>query len=144
MALQQISVFLENKSGRLAEVTKLLGDGGVNLRAISIADTADFGILRLIADKPVDTLKLMEANGFTAKETDVLGVEIPDTPGGLAEILSVFNYHGVNIEYLYATLEKNAGCADEADNAVVIFKVEDIEHGVKIINEHKWTMVDNF
>jgi len=136
MALQQISVFLENKSGRLAEVTELLGKGGVNLRAISIADTADFGILRLIVDKPADTLELMAANGFTAKETDVLGVEIPDRPGGLAEILKVFNDNGVNIEYLYATLEKNA------DMAVVIFKVEDIDHGMKIIRAHQWKMVD--
>lgn len=136
MALQQISVFLENKSGRLAEVTQLLGKGGVNLRAISIADTADFGILRLIVDKPAQTLELMAANGFTAKETDVLGVEIPDRPGGLAEILKVFNDNGVNIEYLYATLEKNA------DMAVVIFKVEDIDHGIKIIRSHQWKMVD--
>ena len=136
MALQQISVFLENKSGRLAEVTQLLGKGGVNLRAISIADTADFGILRLIVDKPAQTLELMAANGFTAKETDVLGVEIPDRPGGLAEILKVFNENSVNIEYLYATLEKNA------DKAVVIFKVEDLDHGVKIIRAHHWEMVD--
>ncbi len=136
MALQQISVFLENKSGRLAEVTHLLGQGGVNLRAISIADTADFGILRLIVDKPAETLDLLGANGFTAKETDVLGVEISDRPGGLAEILKVFNENGVNIEYLYATLEKNA------DRAVVIFKVENREHGVNIIRAHHWNMVD--
>lgn len=137
MALQQISVFLENKSGRLAEVTSLLGAGEINLRAISIADTADFGILRLIVDKPHETLKLMEANGFTAKETDVLGVEIQDRPGGLAEILKVFNENGVNIEYLYATLEKNA------DMAVVIFKVEDMDHGIKIIKEHGWRLVES-
>ncbi len=132
MPLQQISVFLENKSGRLAEVTKLLGDGDINLRAISIADTADFGICRLIVNDPDKTLKLLEEGGFTAKETDVLGVEVEDRPGGLAEIMKVFTEKGVNIEYLYATLER------KADKAVIIFRVEDIAHGLKIIKQHGW------
>ncbi len=135
MPLQQISVFLENKSGRLAEVTKLLGDGGINLRAISIADTADFGICRLIVNDPDKTLKLLEEGGFTAKETDVLGVEVEDRPGGLAEIMKVFTENGVNIEYLYATLER------KADKAVIIFRVEDITHGLDIIKQHGWKAV---
>ena len=132
MPLKQISVFLENKSGRLAEVTEILGKGEINLRALSIADTADFGICRLIVNDPDKTLKILEEAGFTAKETDVLGVEVEDRPGGLAEIMRVFNENGVNIEYLYATLEK------KADKAVVIFRVEDIPHGLKIIEEHGW------
>jgi len=137
MALKQISVFLENKSGRLAEVAELLGKGGINLRAISIADTADFGICRLIVNDPDATLKLLEKGGFTAKETDVLGVEVADRPGGLAEIMKTFNENKVNIEYLYATLER------KADKAVVIFRVEDMPHGEKIIREHGWTGVDS-
>ena len=116
----------------MAEVTEILGNGGINLRALSIADTADFGICRLIVNDPEKTLELLEAGGFTAKETDVLGVEIPDRPGGLAEVMKVFTENGVNIEYLYATLEKNE------DNAVVIFRVEDIAHGLKIIEQHGW------
>ena len=137
MPLKQISVFLENKTGRLAEVTQLLGKGGINLRAISIADTADFGICRLIVSDPDATLKLLEKGGFTARETDVLGVEITDRPGGLAEIMKTFNENGVNIEYLYATLER------KADRAVVIFRVEDMAHGARIIREHGWAGVDS-
>ena len=86
MPINQISVFLENKKGRLAEVTKLLGDGGVNLRALTIADTADFGILRIITDNLDNALSILEANGFTARVTEVLGVEVPDRPGGLAKL----------------------------------------------------------
>ena len=100
MALNQISVFMENKTGRLAEVTDVLGQGGINLRAISIADTADFGICRLIVNNPEKTLELLEKNGFTAKVSTVLGVEVEDRPNGLAEILKVFQDNNVNIEYL--------------------------------------------
>ncbi len=118
MATKQISVFLENKSGRLAEVTRILGEGDINLRAMSIADTADFGILRLIADNSDRALKILDSNNFTAKVTDVLAVEVPDKPGGLAQVMKVFSENDVNIEYLYVSLERNK------DNAVIIFKVE--------------------
>jgi hypothetical protein len=138
MTIKQISVFLENVSGRLAEVTKILSDGGINLRAITIADTADFGILRIVSDSPEDTLKLLEEKGFTARVTEVLAVEIEDRPGGLARVMEIFFNNNVNIEYLYASLEKNR------DNAVVIFKVEDIEHGQKIIGENGLTTVTAF
>ncbi|RKX78856.1 MAG: amino acid-binding protein [Spirochaetes bacterium] len=138
MSVKQISVFLENKSGRLAEVTKALGKGGINLRAITIADTADFGILRLIVNDPDGALKILEKEGFTAKETDVLAVEVEDKPGGLAKVMEIFEKNRVNIEYLYATLEKNR------DNAVVIFKVEDIAHGQKIIEENNLPVVSGF
>ena len=78
MTIKQVSVFLENVSGRLAEVTKILSDGGINLRAITIADTADFGILRIVSDDPDKALKILEENGFTARETEVLAVEVVD------------------------------------------------------------------
>ncbi|MEW5814581.1 MAG: ACT domain-containing protein [Spirochaetota bacterium] len=138
MPVNQISVFLENKSGRLAEVTKILGESGINLRAITIADTADFGILRLIVDNPDKALATLEKNGFTAKETKVLGVEVEDVPGGLHRVMDIFYKNNVNIEYLYATLEKNK------DKAVVIFKVEDLDYGLKIIKENNLTAVSSF
>ena len=138
MAIKQISVFLENTAGRLAEVTGLLGKNGINLRAITIADTADFGILRIIADNPDKALSTLEEHGFTAKATEVLGVEVSDKPGGLAEIMDVFNSNGVNIEYLYATLERNI------DQAVVIFKVDDIEKGLRIIEKEGLTAIAGF
>lgn len=138
MTIKQISVFLENTSGRLAEVTKILGESGVNLRAITIADTADFGILRLIVDNVEKALKSLEDAGFTAKITDVLGVEVEDSPGGLAKIMEIFDANQVNIEYLYASLEKNQ------DKAIVIFRVEDITHGLQILEQHNLNTVSRF
>jgi hypothetical protein len=138
MTIKQISVFLENVSGRLAEVTKILSDGGVNLRAITIADTADFGILRIVSDNPEETLGLLEEAGFTARVTEVLAVEIEDRPGGLSSVMEVFFKNQVNIEYLYASLERNE------NNAVVIFKVEDIEHAQKIIAESGLKAISGF
>lgn len=138
MTIKQISVFLENVSGRLAEVTAILRDGGINLRAITIADTADFGILRFVVDKPEASLDLLEKAGFTARVTEVLAVEVEDKPGGLARVMHIFDINKVNIEYLYASLERNK------ENAVVIFKVEDVTHGLKIITENGLTAVGSF
>ena len=138
MALKQISVFLENKSGRLAEVSALISDAGINFRAISIADTADFGILRMIVDKPDDALKLLEKNGFTAKENKVLGVEVEDHPGGLAGVMKLFDENKVNIEYLYSSLESGI------DKAVIIFKVEDVEHGINILEKYNINRISHF
>jgi hypothetical protein len=138
MVIQQISIFLENKSGRLADVTRVMADEGINLRAISIADTADFGILRVIVDKADAALEALAKAGFTTRTTDVLALEIEDVPGSLAKIMDIFKDTGVNIEYLYASLEKNG------NKAVVIFKVEDVEHGLKIIRDNKLSLVERF
>jgi len=138
MSIQQISVFLENKTGRLADVTRLIADAAVNIRAISIADTADFGILRLIVDKPPEAVEALSKGGFTTRMTDVLAIEIPDRPGSLAQVMEVFKETGVNIEYLYASLEK------DNSTAVVIFKVEDINHCLKIVEGHGLSAIDHF
>jgi hypothetical protein len=127
MRLKQISVFLENKAGRLAEVTKLLGESGINLRALSLADTIDFGVLRLIVDDPEKALEVLRENGFTASQTDVLGVEVPDRPGGLANILQILAPEGINVEYMYAFVEKSG------DNALVVFRVEDVDRTVGVL-----------
>ncbi|RKX93831.1 MAG: amino acid-binding protein [Spirochaetes bacterium] len=129
MKVKQISVFLENTTGRLAEVTRVLGTGNINLRAISIADTADFGILRLIVDTPEKTMELLKKAGFTAKITEVIGVLVNDKPGGLMKIMDIFNKEGVNIEYLYSSL------INEEGDAVIIFRVEDIDHGLGIVEK---------
>ncbi len=138
MALKQISVFLENKSGRLAEVSGLISNAGINFRAISIADTADFGILRMIVDKPDDALKLLEDNGFTAKENLVLGVEVEDHPGGMAGVMKLFDENKVNIEYLYSSLESGT------EKAVIIFKVEDVKRGIEILEKFKINRISHF
>jgi hypothetical protein len=136
MAIQQISIFLENKSGRLADVTRVMADAGINLRAISIADTADFGILRVIVDKPEAALAALAKAGYTTRTTDVLALEINDVPGALSKVMDVFKQTGVNIEYLYASLEKTG------EKAVVIFKIEDLAHGLAIVKEHGLSAVD--
>jgi hypothetical protein len=138
MQIKQISVFLENNAGRLAEVTKIIAKAEVNIRAISIADTADFGILRIIADKAETAMSALSNAGFTARMTDVLAVEIPDTPGSLARIMELFQKTSVNIEYLYASLEGETG------KAVVIFKVDDIAHGLEIVKENGLSTLDAF
>jgi len=138
MGIKQISVFLENTTGRLSEVTKTLSNAGINLRAISIADTADFGILRLIADRTGEAVAALNAAGFTTRQTDVVAVEIEDVPGSLAKLMEIFQKSNVNIEYLYASLEGQIG------KAVVIFKLEDHEKGQAILSDKGFKLADNF
>lgn len=135
----QISVFLENKAGRLSHVTRILGESGINIRALSIADTSDYGILRIIVNDPAKAYKILKEAGFTVSETDVIAVQVPDSPGGLAAILEQMSEEDLNIEYLYAFL----GTAE--NDALVIFKVEDFEKarqtfsakGIKFLDENK-------
>ncbi len=121
MKVQQISIFLENRAGRLSAVATLIGQAGINIRALSLADTSDFGILRLIVDKPDAAQKALKENQFTFNITEVIAIEIPDHPGGLAYVLDVLEDAGVNVEYMYAFVEKSA------DKAVVIFRFEEID-----------------
>jgi hypothetical protein len=109
--VQQVSVFLENKSGRLAEVTRALADAGINLGALSIADTSDFGILRFICDDPDRAAEVLREAGFSVGETQVLAVEVPHRPGGLAEVVAAIKPLEANIEYLYAFGRRSGDCA---------------------------------
>jgi len=122
--VKQISIFLENKSGRLAQVTRVLGDHGINIRALSIADTTDFGILRLIVSDPELAYRVLKEAGFTVSATDVIAVEVADRPGGLADALSVLQEAGINIEYLYAFLQKASRAA------LVVFRVEQLDEAI--------------
>ena len=138
MGIKQISVFLENTTGRLFEVTKTLKTAGINLRAISIADTQDFGILRIIADKTEEALTALNSAGFTTGLSDVIAVEIDDKPGSLANLMEFLQNSNVNIEYLYASLEGKAG------KAVVIFKLEDHSKGLNIMSQNNQKLVEEF
>jgi len=138
MSIKQISVFLENTTGRICEVTQTLAKAGVNLRAISIADTADFGILRIITDKTEDAVNALSAAGFTTRQTTVAAVEITDQPGSLAGLMELFRESGINIEYLYASLEGADG------KAVVIFKLEDHEKGFEILKKSGLVLAEKF
>jgi hypothetical protein len=124
MKVQQISIFIENKSGRLAEVTRLLGEREVSIRALSLADTSDFGILRLLVDKTDKAQEALKEGGFTVSKTEVVAVEVPDRPGGLSKILQVLDDAKINVEYMYAFAERNA------DNAVIIFRFDDIDSAI--------------
>lgn len=120
MSVKQISVFIENKTGKLAEVTRYMADKNVNMKALSVADTHDFGILRIICEDHNTAVTVLKDGGYVIAETEVLAVEIPDTPGALAEILEVLVNADIAVEYTYAFLSvKNIG------HAYMIFRVDD-------------------
>jgi hypothetical protein len=137
MTLRQISVFLENKKGRLSEVLGLVAREKINIRALALADTADFGVLRLIVNDTEKCFAALKQSGFVAQKTEVLAVEISDRPGGLERVLEVFDRADLNIEYLYAFVERKAG------NAIVIFRTDQPEkaaaalagEGITVLNE---------
>ncbi len=135
MKVEQISIFIENKSGRLAEVTDVLGKAGVNIRALSLADTSDFGILRLIVDKTDQAQKALKDKGFTVNKTEVVAVEVPDRPSGLCGILQILDSAGVNVEYMYAFVER---CGQ---NAVIIFRFDDTEGAIRVLTEKGVTVL---
>jgi len=143
--MKQISVFLENTTGRICEVTRALAKAGVNLRAINIADTAEFGILRLIVDKTGEAENALNAAGFTIRLTTVAAVEIEDKPGSLDALMELIQESGINIEYLYASLGSAAsvgggGCG--CGKAVVIFKLEDHEKGFAMLERKGLTLAE--
>ena len=100
----QLSVFIANESGRVSEVTDTLGRGDIDIRGFSVSDTADYGILRLIVDKPAEAHELLKNAGFTVKDSEVICVDLPDHPGGLASVLKIVSDAGVNIEYVYSLI----------------------------------------
>lgn len=128
MKIEQLSIFLENKAGRLAEVTKVLAAAGINILALSLADTSDFGILRLIVNDHGKAKEALRDAGFTVGLTSVLAVEVPHAPGGLDGILQLLGSKDVNVEYMYAFLQKG-------DNAVLIFRFNRIDLALEILQE---------
>lgn len=129
MKVEQIAIFLENKSGRLSEITGVLAENNINIRSLSLADTADFGILRLIVDKVSEAERVLKEGGFTVGKTHVIAVEVPDRVGGLASVLKVIEQGNLNVEYMYAFVNKS----DE--NAVMIFRFEEIEEALETLKK---------
>ncbi|MDX1359003.1 MAG: hypothetical protein R3232_09250 [Clostridia bacterium] len=129
MLVKQISVFLENKEGRVAQVTKILSEADINIRALSIADTTEFGILRLIVDKPEDAEKSLRDEGFTVSITEVIAISIEDEPGGLAKALEVLHRDKISVEYIYAFISKTSHKAN------VILRVEDCDRAIETLTE---------
>jgi len=122
--VRQLSVFIENKVGRIAEVTGVLGDGGVNIRGFSVSDTADYGILHLVVDDPERALELLRGAEFTVKESDVICIDLPDHPGGLAEVLRIVSSAGVNVVYVYSLIA-----------TYVVLNVADADRAVRLLSD---------
>lgn len=126
MKVKQISIFLENKSGRLAQVTQILAKNGINIRALSLADTADFGILRIIVNDVKKASSILKSEGYTLGETDVVAVEVPDKPGGLAGILKPVWDAELDVEYMYAFVQRSG------ENAIMILRFENPDKAIEV------------
>ena len=135
MKITQISVFLENRKGRLYDVCSLLGENDVNIRALTIAETESFGVLRIVVDKSEAAIQLLQDNGFVANFTDVVAIEVGDRPGGLAAVLKIFSDNDVNIEYMYGFVEKFS------DKALLVFRFEDTDFAQQILAKNSISVV---
>ena len=135
MKAEQLSVFLENRAGRLAEVTHTLAEAGVNIRAISLADTSDFGILRMIVCDHMKAQTVLKGKGFTLGRTSVVAVEVDDRPKGLDDVLQLVSTHGINVEYMYAFIQRDRG------SAVIIFRFDKVDQAVDVLKDNNFTLI---
>lgn len=129
MYARQITVFLENRQGRLENFTSLLREHQIDLIALSLAETTDFGMVRAIVTTPEKAAEMLRDNGFTVKITDVVAVAVPDSPGGLSGALELFRDNGISVEYLYSLVR----CVD--NNAIIIFKLDQEEKAIQLLAE---------
>src|SRR6056297_4018770 len=136
MKAEQISIFLENKAGRLSEVTGTLADAGVNIRALSLADTTDFSVLRLIVDNNEKSEETLKEAGFTVRITHVVAVEVDDRPGGLHFILDALTQAGINVEYMYAFVQQSGS------NAIMIFRFDQLEPAIDVLEKNNVTVIN--
>ncbi len=135
MISEQISIFLENKAGRLAEVTRTLGEAHINIRALSLADTSDFGILRIIVADHEKAKSVLKEKGFTIGRTSVIAVEVNDTPGGLHNILDLLAQNNINVEYMYAFVQK------DTENATLIFRFDKIDKAIEMLQANNISII---
>lgn len=137
MAVNQISVFLENRNGQLAEITGLLAENKINLRAISIAETSDYGVLRLIADDSEKATNVLLANGNIINMNPVTVVSVPDEPAGLSELLKLLSAGNISIEYMYSLF------THQNDKAYMVFRVTDYDNFIELLSKHGLTPVSS-
>lgn len=137
MKLKQLSVFLENKPGALSAPCRLLAKAGINIRTFALADTREFGILRLIVEDSDQALRLLQRNGFAVKITEVVALEVADEPGGLAAILDALDGTGINVEYAYAFTAKQGG------HGLLLFRFSDPDEAVKRLEARKISTVSS-
>lgn len=136
MAVRQLSVFLENKKGTLHDISTVLASGNINLRSMCIADTADYGIVRIIADDPDRAKEVLNASGHVASIREVTAFAVPDAPGGLSRVLSILEENGVDIEYMYALVTKEAG------KAYAVARTNDDEKAEEILKANGIDLLD--
>lgn len=136
MQAEQISIFLENKAGRLSEVTGILSENDVNIRALALADTTDFGVLRLIVDDNTKAEQVLKQGGFTVRKTKVVAVEVQDQPGGLHSILDILHRAEINVEYMYAFVRQSG------NNAVMIFRFDQPDEAIRVLSDNGVSVVE--
>lgn len=130
MSISQISVFLENRAGQLSEIIKLLSDNKIDLKALNIAETADYGILRIICDDSEKTIDLLKSNGFIVTETSVVAAAVPHKSGGLSSLLNIVSEENIDIEYMYSVFGQKDGLA------YMIFKVKDVDSFISVLKKY--------
>ena len=126
--IKQISLFVENRPGRMAKVSKTLSDAGVNIRAMTIAEAGDFGVIRMVVDNPDEGYKVLHNSGFTVSATDVLVAEMKDIPGGLYEIVDTLGANKINVDYAYAFVTA------KAERAMLILRVDDLSRAKQALS----------
>lgn len=134
--IKQISIFIENTKGRLAEVCGLLGENNINIKALTIAESPEFGILRVVLDDTDKAKRVLKENGFIATTATVVAVEVSDTPGGLAKALKVLSDNDINLEYMYGFVEK------ASEKALMVLKFDNMEKAMKVLQENNISVVE--
>ncbi len=137
MAVKQISVFIENKEGRIKKAIETLGNAGINIRALSVGDTSKYGILRLIVSDNEKSIEALEKDGFIVKETEVIVVSVSDEPNGLNSTLSILDDADINLEYIYAFVSSNP------NEAIVAMKVEDTQSAIDVFEANNAKLLNN-
>ena len=135
MKIKQLSIFLQNRMGSLSKPLEVLSEADVNIRAMCMADTSEFGILRLVVDEPEKGKEVLEENNYLVKTTEIIGVEMNDTPGGLTSVLNVIKGHEIDLEYLYAFTH------DKADKAILLLHADDIDNLIKVLTDNDITII---
>lgn len=134
MKIKQLSIFLQNRMGSLSKPLEVLSENDINIRAMCMADTSEFGILRLVVDNPEKGKEVLEENNFLVKLTEIIGVEMNDAPGGLTSVLEVIKENNIDLEYLYAFTH------DKADKAILLLHTDDIDNLIDVLNNNNITI----
>lgn len=137
MAVKQISIFMENRPGRISAVTKLLGDNGIDIRALSLADTTDFGILRIVVNDAAKCMEVLEKGGFSARATSVTAVGLEDKPGGLAKIMETLYENNIGVEYMYSFISRKDG------NAYIMLRVDNNDVAESVLEEKGFSLLNS-